>query len=116
MNILQEIIQAQDGQLVRKLTSQFGLDEKQANKALSNLIPALPVALKKTARSTSGLEGLLSKMLSNQELRKSVEMPDILAESKATQAGNEMLGNILGSKDVLRRIILASPANNLSKQ
>jgi hypothetical protein len=47
---------------------------------------------------------LLSKVLRNQALRKLVEMPDILVEAKATQAENEMLGDIFGSKDVSRNI------------
>lgn len=104
MNILQEILQAQGGQVVEKLASQFGLDGKDAKKALSNLIPAVAGGIKKTASSTSGLEGLLSKVLNNQELRKSMDSPDILADPKATHAGNEMLSDIFGSKDVSRTV------------
>ncbi|MFT4629359.1 MAG: hypothetical protein ACI9WC_001939 [Arenicella sp.] len=104
MNILQETLQAQDGRVVEKLASQLGIEAGQAQKALSNLIPAVAGGIKKTSQSTSGIEGLLSKVRSNQERRKSLEMPDILAKPNATQVGNEMLDDMFCSKEVSRTI------------
>jgi hypothetical protein len=81
MNILKEILQAQDGQVVEKLASQLDLDPGQAQKALSNLTPVVAGGIKKKPQSTSCIKGLLSKVRSNQELRKSYEIQDILAKT-----------------------------------
>jgi hypothetical protein len=41
MNILEAILNSQDGAAVRQLSSQFGLGEAQTTSALSALVPAL---------------------------------------------------------------------------
>ena len=104
MNILQELLSAQDGRIVGQLANQFGLDSKDASKALSNLIPAIAGGIKKTAQSQSGLEGLIAKVAANQEVRRAAESPELLGQPQATQAGNEILGDIFGSKDVSRTV------------
>ena len=51
MNLLQEILSAQDGGVVGQLAQQFGIDAGDASKALSNLIPAIAGGIKKTAKT-----------------------------------------------------------------
>jgi hypothetical protein len=57
MNILKEILQAQDGQVVEKLASQLDLDPGQAQKALSNLTPAVAGGIKKSRNLRLALKG-----------------------------------------------------------
>ncbi|NND00973.1 MAG: DUF937 domain-containing protein [Gammaproteobacteria bacterium] len=104
MNILQELLKSQNGQVVGQLASQFGLDTKDASKALSNLIPAIAGGIRKTAKSPSGLESLIAKVEANQELRRAVDRPKVLAQPQATEAGNQILGDIFGSKEVSRTV------------
>ena len=104
MNILQDLLSSQGGNVIGQLASQFGISPDDAQKALSNLIPAVAGGIKKTARSKSGLEALLEKVQSNQELRQSADQPSVLGEARSTQAGNEILGDIFGSKDVSRSV------------
>ena len=104
MNILQELIKSQNGQVVDQLASQFGVSQAEAQAALSNLIPAISRGVKKTASSQSGLEELLSKVATNRDLRGAVENPGVLSQSQSQDVGNEILGQIFGSKDVSRQV------------
>lgn len=104
MNILQELLAAQGGNIVEQLASQFGVNGADAEKALANLLPAIAGGIKKSASSKKGLEELLSKVQSNQELRESADNPSVLNQPQATQAGNEILGQIFGSKEVSRTV------------
>ncbi len=104
MNILQEILKSGDGKIVGQLANQFGLNESDAAKALSNLIPAVAGGIKKTANSQSGLEALISKIESDRNVQQSFDMPEVLANAESTQSGNDILGDIFGSKDVSRTV------------
>jgi hypothetical protein len=104
MNLLQEILSAQDGGVVGQLAQQFGIDAGDASKALSNLIPAIAGGIKKTAQSPTGLESLLSKLNSNENIAQSIDQPSILGGADLSQTGNEILGDIFGSKDVSRTV------------
>lgn len=104
MNILQELLSSQGGNVVGQLASQFGISPDDAQKALSNLIPAVAGGIKKTATSQTGLESLLSKVQNNQDLRRSADNPSVLGQPQSTQAGNDILGDIFGSKDVSRTV------------
>jgi len=104
MNILQEMLKAQGGDIVEQLAKQFGLDKSDAEKALSNLIPAVAGGVKKAASSKNSLESLLGKVQANQDMRRSIESPTVLGNPQVTQAGNEVLADIFGSKEVSRTV------------
>lgn len=104
MNILQELIKSQGGDVIGQLSKQFGVSASDAEKALSNLVPAVAGGIKKTAASQNGLEALLSKVKNNQELRRSANNPNVLERPEVAQAGNEVLGDIFGSKEVSRNV------------
>lgn len=104
MNILQEILSAQGGDVVGQLAKQFGLDSKDASKALSNLIPAIAGGIKKTSQSRSGREALVSKLDRNNNVAQSINLPSALGSSDITNTGNEILGDIFGSKEVSRTV------------
>lgn len=103
MNIIEEILKAGGGQIVGQLAKQFDLNPADAGKALSNLIPAVAGGIKKTAQSQSGLESLLSKV-NNNDLSNAFNLPDVLDKIESTQQGNEILGDIFGSKEVSRTV------------
>ncbi|MFT5572476.1 MAG: hypothetical protein ACI9FR_001399 [Cryomorphaceae bacterium] len=104
MNILQEILTAQDGGVVGQLAQQFGINAGDASKALANLIPAIAGGIKKNAQSPSSLESLISKLDSNKNVSQSIDQPSILGRADISQTGNEILGDIFGSKDVSRTV------------
>lgn len=104
MNILQELLKSQGGDVVGQLSRQFGLSPEDAQRALSNLVPVVAGGVKKTAASANGLESLLSKVKNNQDLRRAADVPSVLEQEQTEQAGNDILGDIFGSKEVSRTV------------
>jgi hypothetical protein len=103
MNILDSIMNAGNGAAVRQIGEQVGLDESQTATALSALVPALSAGLQQNLQSADGLSGLIGA-LSGGNHQRYVENPAALGEAETLADGNGILGHILGSKDVSRRV------------
>lgn len=103
MNVLEAILNAQGGGLAHQLGQQLGLDDRQTASALSAIVPALSAGLQRNASSPDGLSALLSALGSGRHTRY-VEDPSQLGRAETVMDGNAILGHILGSKDVSRRV------------
>jgi hypothetical protein len=104
VNILSEILNSGNGQVLRQMANQFGLDESDARNAIASLLPALAAGLKKnTEGSKQGTDDLLSALIEGNHSGY-VEDPDTLTRDRAVEDGNSILGHILGSKDVSRKV------------
>jgi hypothetical protein len=103
MNLLETILQANGGQNVRQMASKLGLENDQAESAIRSLLPALTTGLQRNMAAPGGLEGLLSA-LQRGDHTKYVDRPETLTRSETIEDGNGILGHILGSKDVSRRL------------
>jgi hypothetical protein len=103
MNILDSIMTAGNGAAVRQIGAQVGLDETQTASALSALVPALSTGLKQNLQNPEGLSALIGALSSGTHQRY-IENPAALAEPETVDDGNGILGHILGSKDVSRRV------------
>lgn len=111
MNLLDVLRAANDGGAVRQLGQQFGLDDERAGAALSALVPALASGLAKNATQTGGLENLLGALAGG---RHASYLDDLgsLARPETTSDGNNILGHILGSKDVSRQVAQQAAATS----
>jgi hypothetical protein len=103
MNLIQSILNTQNGDSVRQLAQNFGLGEDQSVSALSSLIPALSQGLKQNVSSSDGLQDLLSALGSGNHQRY-VDDVAVLGQPETIQEGNGILGHLLGSKDVSRQV------------
>lgn len=103
MNILDAIVNAQDGAAVRQLGSQVGLGPDQTTAALSALVPALAAGMQRNIRSEGGLDSLISALSSGKHGRY-LENPANLGDGSAIAEGNGILGHLLGSKEVSREV------------
>jgi hypothetical protein len=103
MNILETVLNTQNGGAVRQLGSQFGLPPEKTQSALAALVPALAAGLQKNMSSEGGVEGLLSALSSGSHERY-LEDPTLLSDPSTTQDGNGILGHLFGSKDVSRQV------------
>ncbi len=110
MDLLQTILNAQDGRAVDQVGQQVGLDRTQTMTAIEGLLPALAGGLMKNVSQPGGLESLESALTSGAHSRY-LDNPSVLAEPGALQDGNGILGHLLGSKDVSRQV-----ASNVSAQ
>ena len=105
MNILDAIINAQDGAAVRQLGSLAGLDEAQTRVALSALVPALAAGFERNLQSQGGLGNLISALSAGHH-QQYIDNPASLGDQAAVADGNGILGHILRSKDVSREVDL----------
>ena len=103
MNILDAIVNAQDGAALQQLGSQVGLAPDQATAALSALMPALASGFQRNIQSQGGLESLMAALSSGNHGRY-IDNPTSLADPSALADGNGILGHLLGSKDASRAV------------
>lgn len=103
MNLLETILSAQNGDVVRQVANNFQLDEGQAKSAMGALLPALTQGISKNASGSQGLGDLIGALTRGNH-SKYIDQPEVLAESGTVEEGNKILGHILGSKDVSRQV------------
>ena len=103
MNILDAIVNAQNGAAVQQLGSQVGLAPDQATAALSALMPALAGGFQRNIQSQGGLESLMAALSSGNH-GQYIDNPTSLADPSAVTDGNGILGHLLGSKEASREV------------
>lgn len=103
MSILETILKSQGGGLVKQVAGQLNLEEGQAGAAIAQLLPALTQGIKNNVTKPSGLESLLGALQGGGHDRY-VEQPETLTREETVKDGNSILGHLLGSKDVSRRV------------
>lgn len=110
MNILDAIVNAQDGAAVKQLGSQVGLAPDQTTAALSALMPALAAGLQRNIQTQGGLESLMSALSTGSHGRY-IDNPTSLADQSAVIDGNGILGHLLGSKEGSREVASRAAAD-----
>jgi hypothetical protein len=103
MNILDTILNAQNGAAVKQLGTRFGLGEDQAASALAALAPALAAGFQRNLQQQGGLESLIGALAGGQHERY-IENPATLTDASTVADGNGILGHVFGSKDVSRQV------------
>jgi hypothetical protein len=103
MKILQDILEAQNGGAVKQLAARFGLGDAEAGAAVAKLLPALTEGLRKNAAAPGGAEAL-ARALESGSHRRYIEDPARLVNEETVRDGEGILGHLLGSKDVSRRV------------
>lgn len=103
MNLIETILNQQNGAAVRQLESQFDLEPEQTRSALEALVPALAVGLQRNAQSPGGLQELLAALSSGQH-EQYVEDPTTLDRPETIEDGNGILSHVFGNKDVSRQV------------
>ena len=111
MDLVEMLIRSQGSQNLSDLGRQFGLDEAQTRAALEQLAPVVAAGVRRNAESDDGLASLARELQGGQFARYAKE-PAEPQLNDATQAGNQILEQIFGSKDVSRGV--ANQAADLS--
>jgi hypothetical protein len=103
MDILNAILNGQNGATVEQLGSSVGLPADQTSAALSALLPALASGFQRNIQSPDGLASLLGALASGGHSQY-LDNPATLGTSAAVDDGNGILGHVFGSKDVSRQV------------
>jgi hypothetical protein len=109
MNMLDAILNANNGASVRQIGSQFGLPDDQTAAAIGALVPALAAGLQKNAASADGMGSLLSALAGGGHARY-MDDPQALISPAAVEDGNGILGHVFGTKDVSREVAARASA------
>jgi hypothetical protein len=82
---------------------QFGLDDQQTKAALDALVPVVAAGVRRNAQSPTGLQDIFRNVLTGGD-GATLEDTDALGFDRAGPRGNDILGQIFGSKDVSRGV------------
>jgi hypothetical protein len=101
---LNEILQnAQGGNAVNNLAQQFGLSSDQVQNAVQALIPALSTGLLNKAADPGSLGSIISG-LTDRDHQNSFANPDAPPSPDAVAKGNDVLGDIFGSSNIINQV------------
>lgn len=103
MGILDSILSAGGGDSIRQLAGNLGISEGQATQVISQLAPSLSQGIKKNLSSSEGLGSLLGALNSGNAQRY-VDNPSEIGNEASIEEGNNILGQLFGSKDVSRSV------------
>ncbi|MFO7303541.1 MAG: DUF937 domain-containing protein [Acidobacteriota bacterium] len=103
MDLLQMILNAQNGQAVDRIGGVLGLQPDQARTAIERLLPALAGGMARNVTQPGGLESLESALTRGNHARY-LDDPSQLGGDDSIAEGNGILGHLLGSKDVSRQV------------
>lgn len=101
--LLKMVLGSKNSDVVEEIGKQFDLEPQQARQVLERLLPSLQRGMHQNALQQEGFESLLRALLydDNGEF---IEHPERITGSKAVDNGNDILGYLLGSKKVSRRV------------
>ncbi len=110
MNLLEMILNSKDGGSVKQMARNLGIGEDDAKSAVTKMLPALSRGIQNNISREKGPEELLNALNKGNHQRY-MDNPEELDSEDTIRDGNSILGHILGSKDVSRRV-----ADNAAQQ
>jgi hypothetical protein len=100
MNLLENLLSAGDGGVVKQLAGQFGVTTEQATSAVSSLVPALAGGIKEKLASAEGSPSELSKLIMSGNLTRFADDPKSLASPSTVEQGKSLLNMVFGGGDL----------------
>ena len=103
MELLKAILEAQNGGAVDQIANQLGLDRGAAENVIGQIAPALGRGLARNSESQGGLDSLLGALQKSNH-QQYLDDPRKATQESGINEGNQILGHILGNKDVSRQL------------
>ena len=95
-NILDMLLNDNNGSAVKELSKQFNLPESQAKSAMEELIPALSRGMQNNTSSAPGMDKLLEALRTGEHSRY-MDDPSLMNKADTAKDGDNILGHIFGS-------------------
>jgi hypothetical protein len=90
---------------------QFGLDDQQTRAALDALVPVVAAGMRRTAQSPEGVQEIFRQVLTG-SYGGTLDDDQAVSFGRAKPAGDEVLGQIFGNKQVSREVAQQLSANS----
>jgi hypothetical protein len=103
MSLEDMILSAGSANALQNFAKQNGLNNDQLMSAIQALTPAVASGVRRQTSSQDGLTSLLGMMQSGNH-EQFLDDGDLLGSNQSVSAGNDILGQIFGSKDVSRGV------------
>lgn len=103
-NLYEIIAEAQQGDAMAQLSNEFGLNPQQTQAAVTALLPAISVGLKRATETPEGLGSLFALMGTQPDLHAMYDDPQAAFAQQGRTAGNQVLSAMFGSPDASRAI------------
>jgi hypothetical protein len=103
LNLFDMLNQSQNGQGIDQLARQFGLSQQQAQQAIEALMPAFSQGLKRNTSDPYGISAFMGA-LANSQNAKYFDNPQAAFTPQGMAEGNDILGQLFGSKDLSRAV------------
>ena len=100
---------AQNGDAMRAMAQQFGLNESQMDQAMAALMPAFSTGLKRNAANPMDMSNFLSALAGGNHAQYFENMQAAFSP-QAKKEGNGILGHLFGSKEVSRAVAAQAEA------
>ncbi|MEM1377190.1 MAG: DUF937 domain-containing protein [Pseudomonadota bacterium] len=104
MNMFDIFAQAQNGNAMTAMARQFGMNERQVEAAVEALMPAFSTGFKRKTADPFGVSEFFETMTKAQGHTSYFDDLTKAFQPQGMQAGNELLGQFFGSKDVSRAV------------
>ncbi len=101
--LIEMLTKANGGDAMNQMAKQFGLNQAQVQSAVEALLPAFSIGLKRNAADPAGMGGLIQSMMTGGHANYFDNVSKAFNPS-GIQAGNDILGQLFGSKDVSRAV------------
>ncbi len=111
-NLYDMLAEAQQGEAMSSLGDEFGLTPQQTQAAVTALLPAISLGLKRATATPEGLGNLLALMAQQPSLYAAYDDPAAAFSPQSRAAANAALATMFGSPEASRAI--AAQAQNLS--
>lgn len=103
MNLLDLLDSAGGKQSLASLAGNLGLDSSKTGSLVAALAPALMGGLQKQTQSADGLSSFKNALQGGKH-QEYLKNPDLMSSSETLKDGNNILGHMLGSKDISRNV------------
>ncbi len=115
-NLFDMLNSAGNGAAIQAMMSQYGLNQQQMQAAMEALLPAFSQGLKRSAADPYGLGAMMQMWMSGAH-NQFFQNPAAAFTPQGMAAGNQILGQLFGSKDLSRAVAQqAAAATGLGQQ